>query len=305
MKKTFLSLITAAAMSLLIAGCSSNSDGDSDPSPPVIEDPAPLLNDPGEYGCDGCPDSEITEFTLRTSDSKITFSDVVLNAIGEGVYYVKGADGSAIIGSVATALSGAFSVELPMFCGTQLVKFVWSNESGSYVLVFEVEREDCTNADIQVTLTWDDLGLDYELHLIKEGGRINDDLTDCTWTSCLGSGPDWGVIGDDSDNPLKDIDNQGNFGPENIYLSSPENITYTVMVEHWGSGDPESDGSVTFNVAGETVVANVVNFPSRHVWHVGTIEWPSGEVVLDGTITDCSANWDRGCQLELPLPTVQ
>src|SRR5687768_3351479 len=48
-------------------------------------------------------------------------------------------------------------------------------------------------AEIAVDMHWDDLGLDWELHLVKPGGRINDALTDCTWTTCIYSSPDWGV----------------------------------------------------------------------------------------------------------------
>ena len=72
--------------------------------------------------------------------------------------------------------------------------------------------------------------------------------------SCIGSGPDWGTPDDLTDNPRKDVDNTGTYGPENIFYASPEDGTYTVMVEHWGNGAPQADGEVTINLKGETPV---------------------------------------------------
>lgn len=298
-------LSAAVATVLVVSACGSSDDTVQDVFPQtnpdsVVVDPAPELNDPGEYGCDGCPDSEASIFTQTTRESSLTLEDLISDSSGNGEFYVVGNDGSAIRGEIDTSENGNYSLTLPLFCGVQIIKCIWSNEAGRYVLVTEVTRDDCTNADLQLTLNWDDLGQDYELHLVKPGGRINDNLTDCTWTSCINEGPDWGVVGDASDNPIKDVDNVGTFGPENIYLSKPEDGEYTVLVEHWGGGDASSDGNVIFNVAGETTLAEVNDLPSHYVWNVGTITWPSGDVRLNGSIVDCNDNWNSGCQLELP-----
>ncbi|ASJ76264.1 YfaP family protein [Granulosicoccus antarcticus] len=288
----------------VLTACSSSDDNepvsDTIPQADVITDPAPLFDAPGEYGCENCPDSDAENFSIATSDTALNFSSSVLGAVGDGEFYILGDDGSAISGVIPTSSTGSFDFTTPVFCGVQIIKCVWSNEAGSYVLITEITRDDCTNAEIQLTLNWDDIGADYELHLIKQGGRINDNDTDCTWTSCIGAGPDWGLAGDTSDNPLKDVDDTGSFGPENIFLNNPENETYTVMVEHWGSGGAESAGNLIFNVAGETTLAEVTNLPSHFVWNVGTIEWPSATVVLDGRIIDCTADWSGGCTLDLP-----
>jgi hypothetical protein len=278
-------------------------DAGSDPAEEVlIVDPAPNATEPGEYDCEGCPGSEVVDYEIVVDgDSTLTFTGAVEGALGDGEFYIEGSDGQSIAGPIPTdPTSGAYELTVPLFCGTQLVKFVWSNEVGSYVLVVRVVRENCIDADIQATLTWDDLGLDYELHLVKEGGQINDPATDCTWDTCISSSPDWGVAGDAADDPVKDVDNTSTFGPENIYLSGPEDGTYTVMVEHWGSGSPESGGEVTLNVGGKTYVSSIENFVSHHVWTVGTIEWPSGDVVLDGSVFDCTAEWSGGCNAMLP-----
>ncbi len=135
-----------------------------------------------------------------------------------------------------------FSFTAPLFCGTQIVKCVWSNAAGRAVLVTRVITTNCVEPDIRVTISWDDKGRDWEAHLVKPNGRINDNLTDCTWTPCLGTGPDWGVAGDLSDNAHKDVDNTGPYGPENIFLSKPESGRFTVLIEHWGVGQPSAGG---------------------------------------------------------------
>jgi hypothetical protein len=47
-------------------------------------------------------------------------------------------------------------------------------------------------------------------------------------------------------------------------------------------------------------VTNVEDLPAHFVWSVGTIEWPGGEVTLDGNVIDCTGSWASGCTLNLP-----
>ncbi len=124
--------------------------------------------------------------------------------------------------------------------------------------------------------------------------------TDCTWTTCTKDSPDWGVAADPSDDPRKDIDDGSTYGPENIWLHGPEAGTYTVMVEHWGTGEAESDGSLVLNVAGSTVVIPRADLAPQHVWTAATIAWPPGVVTPLATDYDCSAGWLRGCNAALP-----
>lgn len=265
-------------------------------------DPAPQADMPGAYGCDGCPDAGITEFQLDLADAtKHSFSGTVTGAVGDGRFYLATAGGQSVGGVIPTDAGGGYDFTVPLFCGTQLLECVWSNDAGEYVAVVEIVTTDCVDADIRVTLTWDDLGRDYELHLVKQGGRINDDATDCTWTSCIGTSLDWGVMGDTSDNPRKDVDNTGAYGPENIFYASPEDGTYTVMVEHWGSGAAESDGQLTINVLGRPpVIVDITDLAAQHVFTAATIDWPSKTVTPVGDEFDCGGNWASGCQAAIP-----
>lgn len=155
-------------------------------------------------------------------------------------------------------------------------------------------------ADVAITLAWDDIGDDWELHLIKPDGRINDPLTDCTWTTCIYTSPDWGVAGDASDDPHKDIDDTDTYGPERIWQAEPESGTFTVLVEHWGPGSSDSDGVVSILVNGDLYEFAKNDLPSMHVWSVATIELPSGTVTPGTDTYDCSANWSGGCLDPLP-----
>jgi hypothetical protein len=268
-----------------------------------VVDPAPDVTSPGESRtCDAAGlDSDVETFVYTdVTETTIHLQGAVSGAVGDGVYYVS--DGArAIGGPVATDLgTGAFDVTLPLFCGEQIVKLVWTDTGCTLAVVTRVVRIECDDEDIRVTLSWDALGDDFELHLIQENGRINDDATDCTWTSCVGTGPDWGIPGDATDDPLKDVDDVDTYGPENIYYSRPEAGVYTVMVEHWGPGSPDADGSVIINVGGRVYSNTIQNLPSQSVWTVGTIEWPSGAVVLERDVFNCSATWASGCTAEIP-----
>jgi hypothetical protein len=265
-------------------------------------DPAPQAAQPGEYNCPGCPDiTEPVETDITAGAvTSYAFAGTVTGAQGNGTFYIDGPGTQESFGPIETNPDGSFAFEAPLFCGEQLVKCLWSNTAGTYVLVVRVITENCVEADIRVTLSWDGLGRDWELHLVKPGGRINDPATDCTWDTCIGARPDWGVQGDATDDPKKDVDNTGDYGPENIFLARPEAGVYTVLVEHWGGGDPMSDGQVIFNVGGEVTVARIENLAPMHVWTAGTIRWPEKTVTTGTTIFDCSAMWGGGCNAPLP-----
>jgi hypothetical protein len=271
--------------------------GDDDP---VVLDPAPELRLAGEYGGNGCPDTDATDFEISAGSATTwTFSGTVTGNDGIGQFYVGGAPGEEIIGPIET-IDGSYSVSLPLFCSRQQVKLQWSNASCEYTAVYDVISNMCEKSDLRLTVLWDSLGSDWELHLIKPGGRINDSASDCTWTSCISSSPDWGVVGQALDDPKKDLDDVNSYGPESIYLRSMEAGTYTVMVEHWGSGSPDSDGFAILSVPGSLEVIQLTDLAPQHVRTVATIDWPSGVITPIHDVLDCSSNWSSGCQASIP-----
>lgn len=268
------------------------------------EDPAPERTEPGEYTCKGCPTSDAEDLEVDAgTDTSREFTGKVDGADGNGIFHVTGPDGQTITGTIKTERDGEYSFEAPLFCGDQTVKTVWSNEEGRYVVVRRVTTTGCSEPTLRVTLGWDGQGQDFELHLVRQGGRINDDASDCTWTSCLDDrGLEWGDPQSTTDNPRKDVDNKGSFGPENIYLGTPADGTYTVLVEHWGSGKP-AVGKVTINVRGVgTTEIPIASLKANHVFTAATVTFPGGTVTKVASEFDCASNWNSGCRAALPTP---
>jgi hypothetical protein len=259
----------------------------------------------GEVSCPGCPASNPppASFVLQLGAvTQNTFSGTVQGAVGDGQFFVVGTGTTAgeLFGAVPVNAGGGYSANVPLFCGLQYVIFVFCNATGSVVITYEVTTTGCTEPDLRATIVWDAIGDDWELHLIRPGGQINDNATDCTWTSCIPTGPDWGVLGDPTDNPMKDVDDVDGYGPENIILAGPETGTFTVMVEHWGPGSPMSDGFVILNVQGQTFVADIIDFPPRFVRTAFTITFPGPTVATSTVIHDCTGNWSGGCRDPIP-----
>ncbi len=221
-------------------------------------------------------------------------------------WYVLGGECGMTHGAMSTDPdgSGLFAATLPVFCGTNVVQIVCDNPSGSRVYVRQLSGAACEGRDLRVTLSWDERANDLELHLVREGGRINDPVSDCTWFTCVSSPLDWGVPGDASDDPSKDIDATGPFGPENIFLTSAAPGTYHVYVEYWGHGEP-----TTANLAvaiGESTVAELhaSGLDVHDVWDVGVLSFPGGTFTPVDAIVPCQADWrtggSRGCAMALP-----
>lgn len=282
---------------------------------PAVEDPYPEADEPGEYTCADCPSSDDhSDTNFEPNFGAVTaqeFGGSVTGAEGNGTFYVANEAGQAFAGLIPTdADTGSYDVNVPLLCGEQQIKLVWGNAKGKYATVYKAKTTDCVETDIRATLVWDGLGLDFELHLVREGGNINDRTddryysNDCTWNTCISGSIDWGVEGDASDDPRKDVDNIGTFGPENIFYNKPEAGRYTVMVEHWnGSGDKDANGTLIINVKGKpTTVIPITKLAPYSVFVGATIDWPSGEVRTFDTYHECSELWSSGCTAAIAAP---
>lgn len=250
----------------------------------------------GGQACDG---------GVSVSAQVTTDSSAQLTGVGPpstmGELVVTSTGGDVLRLPLTTDGAGTWSVEVPLFCGQQTVVVSFPGQVCGPTTQIDVQRTNCRSPDLQVTLSWDAIGLDFELHLIRPGGRINDNTSDCTWTSCINASPDWGRPGDATDNPRKDVDNVRTFGPENIYLSFPEAGLYTVLVEHWGAGGADADGEVTILLRGQPPVrVPITDLPSRFVRSIATIDAVSGVVTPLSAVLDCNANWASGCREPIP-----
>ncbi len=198
---------------------------------------------------------------------------------------------------------GMFSFTLPLFCGTNRLQIACDGPGGRAISTRSIAGPSCGSRDVQITLAWGATSNDQELHLVRAGGHINDAMDDCTWFTCVHASPDWGVIGDPSDDPHKDVDNTSTFGPENIFLMHAADGRYEVIVEYWGSGTEDSP-SVTITLAGRTVWMGSHAMSLHDVWDVGTITFPAQAFTPVDTITPCAADWrtggSYGCALPIP-----
>ena len=278
-----------------------------------LVDPLPTATAAGAVTCQGCPEvTGVADFAPDVADgTTLSLSGAAVDAVGDGAFHVVNTTGQSVGGPIPTDPDGSFEVTVPLFCGDQLVKLAWRNDAGTAGVVLTPTTGSCSANSLRITLTWDDLGDDFELHLVRAGGTINDRTddgsgsNDCTWNTCIRAMPDWGVSGDPSDDPVKDIDDTGSYGPENITLTNPEPITYTVLVEHWGSGDPGADGEVIINVGeGDTLAVPVTDLPPEWVALIAEIEFPAGTITPIGEQYDCTAEWgfNGGCGATLPVP---
>ncbi len=258
--------------------------------------------------CTSCPGTFTGLATLNAPLSPdattLTISGTSAGATQCEWYVVGGACG-VTHGSLLTDPDGAgiFEATLPVFCGSNIVRIVCSSGANHRVYVRRLQGADCATAgrDLRVTLSWDNLGTDMELHLIRAGGHINQAPDDCTWYTCVSTQPMWGV--DAMHNPRKDVDNTGYYGPENIFLDSAPDGTYNILVEYWGGGTPSTNNvDVTIR---ERTVATLTRtaLPVHWVWNVGSVTFPAGTFTPVDTLTDCAPSWratTMGCDLPLP-----
>ncbi len=146
--------------------------------------------------------------------------------------------------------------------------------------------------DISITLTWTSSMADMDLHLLRPGdGSFFDSPTDCCYCN---TNPDWGVMGQASDNPFLDRDDLAGPGPENINLSVAQDGEYQVVVHYFAShGAGDVSATVQVRVHGTLIATRTANLAELDRWVAGRVTWSTA--VNAGT-------WSNG--LLGPFPTI-
>lgn len=268
----------------------------------TLPDPTAVDGDETQpSSCTGCP--SFTSLTVTPGTTTASIHGTVTGATSCSWTLVSPSCGGTTGAFGPDPEFGMFSITLPLFCGTNRLQLTCTNASGTAIATRTISGPSCGSRDVQVTLAWGATSNDQELHLVREGAVINDMVGDCTWFTCVSTSPDWGVVGDPTDDPHKDVDWLSTFGPENIYLAHAANGRYEVMVEYWGSGTTDAP-SVTVTLGGRTVWMGSHTMSLHDVWDVGTIVFPGPTFVPVDTVVPCEAQWhgggSRGCALPIP-----
>jgi centrosomal CEP192-like protein len=125
----------------------------------------------------------------------------------------------------------------------------------------------------------------------------------CWWRRCSGSdcywdsrNPDWGVLGDELDDPLLAIDCTHSCRAENINLNNPEPGIYQIMVNYFEyAGDTNATVRIFFkgDLAPSAEYTSVMT-KDCDTWNVALLTWVDPE---DHTVTYLDGNHsDRCCQ---------
>ena len=100
---------------------------------------------------------------------------------------------------------------------------------------------------------------------------------DCYWD---GRNPDWGILGDETDDPSLDIDCTDGCRVENINLNHPEQGTYQILVNYYEPNVSWTDATVRIFFKGDIVPS--AEFATRmwnpcDTWNVAIIDWTDPE----------------------------
>ena len=142
-----------------------------------------------------------------------------------------------------------------------------------------VTLESMPTQDLWVEMYWEQVD-DMDLHLVAPGGSYDDWTTDCNYSNCVNGGPDWGILGDSSDDPSLDLDDIDGLGPENINIYNPQATgAYTVYVHDYTGSAPS-----------DTLGPNNVTV---NVYLNGSQAWSATKAITDdGSVTPfCEINW--------------
>lgn len=138
---------------------------------------------------------------------------------------------------------------------------------------------------IHVELSWDTPESDVDLHFLNasEDATFYQAPWDCHYAN---PAPEWHDTQDDEDNPRLDLDDTTGYGPENINIPEPKAASYEINVHYYSDdGQGATEARIRIFLSSELVFEDTATLTSTgKVWNVGKIEWPSGNVVPDGTI---------------------
>jgi hypothetical protein len=131
-----------------------------------------------------------------------------------------------------------------------------------------------------IELVWDSPIADLDLHVLAPGGSFGG-MLDCYYGNKT---PDWGTLGDQSDDPVLLRDDLIGFGPETLGYLNPLAGTYTIAIDyfaaHTPSGNEPTSATLRVFIDGQLKAELVKRLETQGtLWTAATLQWPEGLVV--------------------------
>lgn len=162
--------------------------------------------------------------------------------------------------------------------GAYVVELVVTDSAGLASRPRRVTVSAITSDRMLVELVWDHPIADLDLHLRPEGEEFQGPK-DCFFAQLR---PDWGVQGDQSDDPLHLGDRLSGFGPERVVHENPPDGRYLATVVYKSAqGAAQTSATATVRVFLYGVIQREVKHTFSkpgEVWNAALIGWPNGAV---------------------------
>lgn len=166
--------------------------------------------------------------------------------------------------------------------GIYVIRLIVINNKGVSSIPAECTVEAISDDDLAVKLLWDNKNADMDIHLMRPDGTYGDPLSDCYFWNCSpqysGARPDWGIEGEEKDDPYLDLDNTTGMGPETLYVNKPANGTYKVVVHAYDTSKGPTTAVVKAYVHSvEEAVREQLMTTTDTCWDVYTIDVSDGD----------------------------
>lgn len=170
---------------------------------------------------------------------------------------------------------------VPDLAGVYKAQLRVYDTDGAVSEVCEAALEAVPSQSLWVEMFWTHDNDDLDLHLVRAGGR-KETQDDCYYSNCVRGGPDWGVRGEQADNPRLDLDDRPDVGPENINIDAPGDEGFTVFVHDYPGHTFQGANDATVNIYldGSLVWTDTRTISGESSWtEYAYIDWTNRTVI--------------------------